>query len=556
MTTHPPYLPPNRMPGAVYKNSANTGRFNASILLLTMLLTALITAVVTVIVVYAAAPPPSPEMQMTAVVGSTMTALYTPPPPTATLTPTPMDSDGDGVPDMDDNCILSPNPDQADMDEDGSGDLCDQDADGDRVPDEQDNCPLVSNNQQDSDGDGIGDACDGDNDGDGIAGELDNCPEVANPDQADFDGDRHGDACDLIFNLDGITLMTTAAQPIYLNTANMNILLDIVYDSGTTPASGARLEITTAAGTLRMADDSCDKARETTLIVPNTTTQIGYCPPDTLPENSAVSRPTTENTPMPTSAATNTAITEIVLREITADNTATGAGGSLELTLIEDVITIELNIASMLNRGSETAGTRRSRCYAEELVNNTDLETYGIPVELQLTTATSTDQTRSYPLALTIPPGALYIAENNGSACTLLTPNALTGTTGFSARINTPYLLYFLPERETETASMALAVALPNQQVSYDIPPLLRAFTALNVRATDGEIVKKLENGFRAQITGIGGEGIRRWVQIQMDGDARELWLNIGQLVGSFEIIGSIGAVPEVNTPDFAATGG
>jgi hypothetical protein len=58
------------------------------------------------------------------------------------------DVDGDGVPDRDDNCPLTPNPDQLDMDGDFVGDVCD-------------NCPLVSNmDQSDVDGDGRGDACD------------------------------------------------------------------------------------------------------------------------------------------------------------------------------------------------------------------------------------------------------------------------------------------------------------------------------------------------------------------------------------------------------------
>ena len=50
------------------------------------------------------------------------------------------DSDSDGIPDISDNCPLSPNPGQADDDGDGFGDVCD-------------GCPTVSNPPGDFDGD-------------------------------------------------------------------------------------------------------------------------------------------------------------------------------------------------------------------------------------------------------------------------------------------------------------------------------------------------------------------------------------------------------------------
>ncbi len=144
------------------------------------------------------------------------------------------DSDGDGVPDSQDNCISVSNPDQADADGDGRGDVCEglnnttnnttnnltnnatnnsttptnnsttptnntmgPDSDGDGIIDADDNCPLIRNPAQtDSDGDGIGDACDDDRDGDGTNNPQDNCPDTANPDQADVDQDGVGDACD------------------------------------------------------------------------------------------------------------------------------------------------------------------------------------------------------------------------------------------------------------------------------------------------------------------------------------------------------------------------
>jgi hypothetical protein len=77
------------------------------------------------------------------------------------------DRDNDGIPDADDNCPDTPNPDQADSDGDGRGDACDA-------------CPLDAAN---------------DADGDGVCGNVDNCPATANPDQRDTDGDGVGDLC-------------------------------------------------------------------------------------------------------------------------------------------------------------------------------------------------------------------------------------------------------------------------------------------------------------------------------------------------------------------------
>ena len=67
----------------------------------------------------------------------------------------------DGIANDQDNCPDTPNPDQADADDDGTGDACNSDdPDEDGILSADDNCPNTYNPQQeDADTNGTGDAC-------------------------------------------------------------------------------------------------------------------------------------------------------------------------------------------------------------------------------------------------------------------------------------------------------------------------------------------------------------------------------------------------------------
>jgi hypothetical protein len=125
------------------------------------------------------------------------------------------DIDSDGIADEVDNCPSIANSDQADLDQDDLGDVCDPDIDGDGIDQGtganpciggslencDDNCATDANaDQADQDYDGIGDACDLDNnpdsDDDGVLNQDDNCINTPNGDQQNSDSDKHGDACD------------------------------------------------------------------------------------------------------------------------------------------------------------------------------------------------------------------------------------------------------------------------------------------------------------------------------------------------------------------------
>lgn len=157
------------------------------------------------------------------------------------------EADGDGVDDAFDNCVNTPNPDQADANKDGVGDACTTigmamaqggawavgggawqvvksapkkikelsvaeylDSDQDTVADMSDNCPTKANKGQgDGDKDGFGDACD-------------NCNTDAGP-QDDPDKDGQGNPCDVDDDNDGVSdTMSKPGKPAWLQFPNDN----------------------------------------------------------------------------------------------------------------------------------------------------------------------------------------------------------------------------------------------------------------------------------------------------------------------------------------------
>jgi hypothetical protein len=111
----------------------------------------------------------------------------------------PADRDSDTILDEADNCPDTPNKDQADLDNDGQGDVCDSDIDNDRLPNtweekyNQDN--NLNPNNADSDSNGIQDG-DEDFDNDGLTN-YEEYTYGTNPNNADTDGDGINDRTEI-----------------------------------------------------------------------------------------------------------------------------------------------------------------------------------------------------------------------------------------------------------------------------------------------------------------------------------------------------------------------
>ena len=114
------------------------------------------------------------------------------------------DSDGDGLATDEDNCPDISNVDQADLDQDGSGDACDDDIDGDGLSNDDEALKETDPRSVDSDGDGIADGQDlfpnnatesSDRDGDGVGDNSDAFPDDP-AETSDADNDEVGDNAD------------------------------------------------------------------------------------------------------------------------------------------------------------------------------------------------------------------------------------------------------------------------------------------------------------------------------------------------------------------------
>ena len=148
-----------------------------------------------------------------------------------------VDTDADGIVDINDNCVLIPNKDQRDTDNDGYGNLCDADLNNDHIVNAVDLAAfklVYGSNNADADfnGDGVVDSLDlalleeqfltppgpsePDSDNDGIPDKSDNCTLVANNDQRDADNDGYGSLCDsdlnndLVVNAADLAILTLA----------------------------------------------------------------------------------------------------------------------------------------------------------------------------------------------------------------------------------------------------------------------------------------------------------------------------------------------------------
>jgi hypothetical protein len=481
-----PYVPAHELPGAVWRKTKRAGYRGP--LWLIVLVTVMITTVVVATFVTLLN---NSGNNLAVLVGAvTVTPSPTPTPthtPTITPSPTPVDTDGDGIIDDFDNCPFVPNPDQADMD-----------------------------------GDGVGDACD-DSDGDGIVDALDNCPFVPNPDQSDIDGDGLGDACDEAINLSGLRLVPQSNQPLFLGSSASSVVLEVQGEAA------QPLVMSAAVGGFVAEEAACANPTPSYPLMEGER-RVRYCAP---------------------ASAESTSV-RVIVRELGQGDRPTGVGGFVSVALVEETLTLNVEPAAVLNG---TSVQQAGRCvYPEALGTGAQLEADTIPFVMRLATTSRDRAERSYRLMITLPGGGVYLARRTSSdACELLTPlDPLGGSPMVDITLNTDYTLFYVPPATAGDAAPALTFTLVGRDVpsvTVQAPPLLAAIISLNVRDRGQAIAFSLEPGRRVRVVGVGGSGAGRWAQVQADNDERELWVNIGQLGGSYRIIGALESAPTVTLP-------
>ena len=359
-----------------------------------------------------------------------------------------------------------------------------------------------------------------DRDGDGLRDDEDNCPALPNPNQADSDADGIGDACDDSFNLAGLSL---SAEPNVLYPLSVDASSALLTISGA--PNGASLLIEADVGGLVVVDAACDASEAARLSLTAGITQARYCPP------------------------INDFPPQAVLRVRTQDGSR---GGQLALPLRQDDLTIALASASILNQANEADLAQPSRCYFNDPIgrNALLLEQSAIPLLLRIATPDE-DAARRYAVRMAIPTGEVYLARQDGAVCELLTAlDPLTLTASFDVVTNQPYTLFYVPPPSSDDSRLdVLEMVLADESTaSLDVLPVLVPLVNLNVRDETGARARSLTPGERVKLLGIGGEGAVRWAQIQLD-DGQARWLNIGQLGGSYMLLGDLGSAPPLQLP-------
>ena len=158
-----------------------------------------------------------------------------------------------------DNCPVMSNVDQADIDADGVGDVCDSDRDGDGLSDALEIALGLNIENPDTDGDGLSDGTELAFDGDGLS--YDPTTDL-NPFAADTDGDGIGDALEVALGSNPLLISSTPATGDINDDGSVggaDILLVIKFILGLTtptPEQAARADVAPIIGGVSVPDQN------------------------------------------------------------------------------------------------------------------------------------------------------------------------------------------------------------------------------------------------------------------------------------------------------------